>query len=110
MSDYAKGYSQALDDVVRGAHASAFRREHGLQLVKVGDPTPTTSENIVASAKSDSSVLRVGRLTDADLAEMIGAMTEARDHIRSCHGTDERPGSDSADIVDRLNAILARVA
>lgn len=69
-----------------------------------------SSENIIASAKAASSVLRVGRLTDADLAAMIEALTEARDHIRDCHGTDQRPGSDSAAVVDKITAILGRVS
>jgi len=69
----------------------------------------SSSENIIAAAKADSSVLRAGRLTDADLAAMIKVLIAARDHIRDCFGTEDRPDSDSAELVDKINAVLGRV-
>lgn len=43
----------------------------------------------------------------ATIDALVAALTEARDHIRSCFGTDDRPDSDSADIVRTADAALA---
>jgi hypothetical protein len=38
---------------------------------------------------------------------LVAALEGTRDHIRDCFGTDDRPGSDSADIVRAADAALS---
>lgn len=42
--------------------------------------------------------------------KLVNALTEARNHIRDCFGTDSRPDSDSAFIVRDCNEALASAA